>query len=232
MIRTTTTSIFVSQRAFTRSVSRQPTDLGLDIIFRKSDVRKKGKTRGWESMLSYQFNTGMTTGYVKGTQSSDIVVALEHLINCQAEVGHPMLLPMIIISHDLSAKVDIRQRETRHWLRRLENAITLRDEVNDSDVYTDFDVDVINRDLVECHSQVLWKRPQAYREIIKDINAAMDKFEAKVAGPQRTKSIMALHHNMLSRLDFYRAKLSSMEHYIHTTLERLTIQRQAVSRVS
>jgi len=182
-------------------------------------------------MLSYQFKTGITTGYVKGTPSSDIVVALEHLINCQAEVGHPMLLPMIIISHDLSVKIDIRQRETRHWLRRLENAITLRDEVNDSDIYTEFDVDVINRDLVECHSQVLWKRPQAYREIIKDISAAMEKFDAKVAGPQRTKSIMALHHNMLSRLDFYRAKLSSMEHYIHTTLERLTIQRQALYNI-
>lgn len=209
--------------AFTNNVA--------EIIFRKSDVRKKGKTRGWESMLSYEFTTGITTGYIKGTPSSDIVIALEHLINCKTEIGHPLLLPMIILSHDLSSKIDIKQREARHWLRRLENAITLRDEVVDSDVYTDFDVDVINRDLVECHSQVLWKRPQAYREIIKDIEVALEKFDAKLIGTQqRTKSLVALQHNMLSRLDFYRAKLTSMEHYIHTTLERLTIQRQAVSK--
>ncbi|KAJ1335126.1 hypothetical protein MN608_01861 [Microdochium nivale] len=206
-------------------------DQHLQIIFRKSDVRKKGKTRGWESMLSYEFKTGITTGYVKGTESSDIVVALEHLINCQGDVGHPMLLPMIIMAHDLSTKIDSRQREARHWLRRLENAITLRDEVVDSDVYTDFDVDVVNRDLVECHSQVLWKRPQAYREIIKDMEAAMAKFDAKIVGSHRSKSLVALHHNMLSRLDFYRVKLTSMEHYIHTTLERLTIQRQALYNI-
>ena len=45
------------------------------------------------------------------------------------EVGHPLLPPVIILSHDLSSKSDIRQRDARDWLRRLENAITLRDEI-------------------------------------------------------------------------------------------------------
>ncbi len=118
-------------------------------------------------MLSYSYNTCITTGFVKGTESSDILEALDHLIACRSELGHPLILPIIILSHDLSAKGDMRQRDARDWLRRLENAITMRNEIEEREVYMDLDVDRINRDLVECHSQVLWKRPQAYQEILK-----------------------------------------------------------------
>jgi hypothetical protein len=183
-------------------------------------------------MLSHSFHTGITTGFVKGTPSSDISEMLTYLIACQGEVGHPMLFPVMILSSDLSAKVDIRQREARDWLRRLENAITMRNEIEETEVYTDFDVDRINRDLVECHSQVLWKRPQAYQEIIKEMRAAMDKFKDRVRPEKNTKNMKALHGSMGSRLEFYRVKLTGQEHYIHTTLERLHIQRQAVGHFS
>ncbi|RWA14033.1 hypothetical protein EKO27_g1090 [Xylaria grammica] len=201
------------------------------ILFRKSDVRKKGKTRGWEIVLSYSFKTAITTGFVKGTESSDVNDAIKHLVSCHSEVGHPMLLPIIILAHDLSAKIDIRQREARDWLRRLENAITMRKEIDEKEEYTDFDVDQINRDLVECHSQVLWKRPQAYQEIIKEMKTAMDKFQAFVAQEQDTKKMRALHGSMGSRLEFYRVKLVGQEHYIWTTLERLDVQRQALYNI-
>lgn len=206
-------------------------DRHLQIIFRKSDVRKKGKTRGWEIMLSYSYNTGIITGFVKGTESSDITTSLNQLITCCDEVGHPLLLPIIILSHDLSSKNDKRQREARDWLRRLENAITLRNEIDEKEVYSDFDVDGINRDLVECHSRVLWKRPQAYQEIVNEVNEAMAKFIDKIPAERNTKALNTLHSSMLSRLDFYRVKLTGMEHYIHTTLERLHIQRQALYNI-
>ncbi|KAI8959135.1 hypothetical protein F5Y11DRAFT_14795 [Daldinia sp. FL1419] len=206
-------------------------DRHLQIIFRKSDVRKKGKTRGWEIMLSYSYKTRITSGFVKGTSSSDIAKSLEHLRACRAEVGHPLLLPMIILSHDLSSKGDKRQRDARDWLRRLENAITMRNEIDAAEVYSEFDVDGINRDLVECHSQVLWKRPQAYRGIIGEIKRAMKKFMQQRPEGAHADEVKDLHDLMLSRLDFYRVKLTGMEHYIHTTLERLHIQRQALYNI-
>ncbi|KAI1168646.1 hypothetical protein F5B18DRAFT_595945 [Nemania serpens] len=211
-------------------------DCHLQIIFRKSDVRKKGKTRGWEIMLSHSFNTGITTGFVKGTESSSINEVIKHLKSCHSEVGHPMLLPIIILSHDLSADVDIRQRDARDWLRRLENAITMRQEIEKKEEYTNFDLDGINQDLVECHSRVLWKRPQAYQEIIKEMKAAMDKFKEygnkeKNTSRLSTPKLKALHNSMRSRLEFYRVKLTGQEHYIHTTLERLRVQQQALYNI-
>ncbi|KAK3302089.1 uncharacterized protein B0T15DRAFT_403587 [Chaetomium strumarium] len=214
-------------------------DPHLQIIFRKSDVRKKGKTRGWELMLSHCFSTGITTGYAKGTPSSDMVDCIKHLWHCAAQVMHPLLLPMIILSHDLSARNDQKQRDAREWLRKLEHAVSMRNEVlEEESPYVKesmVDLDQINRDLVECHSQVLWKRPQAYQEIIKSIYRAMDSFWSKAqeipayGGP--CGEVHKLHRSLLARLDFYQAKLKGIENYAHITLERLTIQRAALYNI-
>ncbi|KAJ9161560.1 Magnesium transport protein CorA [Coniochaeta hoffmannii] len=214
-------------------------DPHLQIIFRKSDVRKKGKTRGWELMLSHSFRTGITTGYAKGTESSDMVGSVKHLKACAAQVMHPLLLPIIILSHDLSTKVDQKQREARDWLRRLEHAVSMRNEIVEAEGYVKqdyMDLDQINRDLVECHSQVLWKRPQAYQEIIDGINTAMTRFWEKASqDPEayggRGGEVDRLHRSMLGRLEFYSAKLKGTENYAHTTLERLTIQRAALYNI-
>ncbi|KAK6079301.1 hypothetical protein SCUP234_05854 [Seiridium cupressi] len=204
----------------------------LQIIFRKSDVRKKGKTRGWETMLSHSFRTSVTTGFVKGTASSDIAMSLDHLRACAAQVAHPMLLPVIILSHDLSSKTDQKQRDARDWLRRLENAVTMRNEVEENETYRDLDLEVLNRDLVECHSQVLWKRPQAYRSIIDEMKLAMQKFwQSSSPASAHHGDTKAIHKSMESRLDFYRIKLLGTENYAHTTLERLNIQRQALYNI-
>ncbi|KAL2257826.1 hypothetical protein VTK26DRAFT_9120 [Humicola hyalothermophila] len=214
-------------------------DPHLQIIFRKSDVRKKGLTRGWELMLSHSFRTGITTGYAKGTPSSDMVESIKHLRACAAQVLHPLLLPVIILSHDLSARNDQKQRDAREWLRLLEHAVSMRNEVLEEESRyikeSMVDLDQINRDLVECHSQVLWKRPQAYQEIVKGIHAAMDKFWARAqddplyGGPGG--DVDKLHRNLEARLDFYQAKLKGLENYAHITLERLSIQRAALYNI-
>jgi hypothetical protein len=184
-------------------------------------------------MLSHCFRDGITTGYAKGTESSDMVEAIKHLRECAAQVGHPMLLPVIILSHDLSAKNDQKQRDARDWLRKLEHAVSMRSEIVEDEGYVKdavMDLDQINRDLVECHSQVLWKRPQAYMEIIQSMEKAMDRFWETVPEERRTVAeVNKLHRSMASRLEFYTAKLKGIENYAHTTLQRLKIQRSAVS---
>lgn len=214
-----------------------------EIVHRKSDVRKKGKTRGWEMMLSHSFKTSITTGFIKGTPSSDVGQALLHLKACAAQVGHPMLLPAIILSYDISPSNDQKQRDARDWLRRLENAVSLRNEVEEHEQYFQdglLEVDGLNRDLVECHSHVMWKRPQAYLALAKEMEKAMDKFRVRwlrykpaddaMIDEEKAhrKEIDKLHRSMLARFDFYKVKLKGLEHYIYNTLERLKVQREAV----
>ncbi|OAQ97889.1 hypothetical protein LLEC1_01514 [Akanthomyces lecanii] len=212
---------------FWTSYDHDDADPHLHILHRKSDVRKKGRTRGWEMMLSHRFATGVTSGFVKGTPSSDIVAALKHVRACAAQVGHPLLLPTIILAHDLSPANDQKQRDARDWLRHLEQAVSMRDEV-------------------ECHSNVLWKRPQAYMALTLEMEKAMAMFkdmhdavtrqdsgeteeggEAAVAGEKQRRELDRLHRSMLARMDFYKVKLTGLENYIHTTLQRLKVQREA-----
>jgi hypothetical protein len=191
-------------------------------------------------MLSHSFRTNITTGYAKGTPSSDMVASVKHLRACAAQALHPLLLPIIILSHDLSMKNDQKQRAAREWLRNLETAVSMRSEVlEEENKYIRgamIDLDQINMDLVECHSQVLWKRPQAYQEIIKSIYQAMERFWDKAKDDEayggRGGEVDKLHRSMLARLDFYQAKLKGIENYAHITLERLTIQRAAVRPLS
>ncbi|KFX93432.1 hypothetical protein V495_02298 [Pseudogymnoascus sp. VKM F-4514 (FW-929)] len=208
----------------------------LQILFRKSDVRKKGLTRGWELMLSHDMRGGMTMGYCKGTPSSDIVECVRHLKACALQIGHPMLLPTIIFSHDMSSKTDIKQREARDWLRKLEHAVSMRQEIDDKESYVDqdglVDFDLINRHLVECHSQVLWKRPKAYMQILQSFDEAMELFKSSAEGGERWQGeLKKLNASMLSRHEFYRKKLQGIDSYAYTTLQRLAIQRSALYNI-
>jgi hypothetical protein len=195
-------------------------------------VRKKGYTRGWELMLSHDVNNAITNGYAKGTASSDMEICIEHLKACVLQVGHPLLLPIIIFSHDVSFKTDIKQRDARDWLRRLEHAVSMRSEIEEKEGYVKegvVDLDAINRDLVECHSQVLWKRPKAYLEILAEIEAGLQRFLEKLPEKRKDEQTRKLQASMETRLDFYRVKLLGIESYAYTTLKRLDIQRSAVS---
>lgn len=185
--------------------------------------------------MSHDIKNGVTMGFCKGTPSSDIVECIKHLKACALQIGHPILLPAIIFSHDMSAKTDIKQREARDWLRRLEHAVSMRTEIEDKDSYVDkdglVDFDLINSHLVECHSQVLWKRPKAYLQILDGLNDAMKQFISKIPEHRNDTMMRKLHPSMLSRLDFYRRKLQGLDHYAYTSLQRLEIQRNAVSLV-
>ncbi|KAG8666225.1 hypothetical protein FPOAC2_11326 [Fusarium poae] len=221
-------------------------DPHLQIIHRKSDVLKKGRTRGWEMLLSHSFKTSITTGFIKGTPSSEIEKSLDHLKACADQVGHPILLPLIILTYDLSPENDEKQRKARHWLRRLENAVSLRNEVEEQEQYFQngfIDIDGLSRDLVECHGNVMWKRPQAYEALVKEMEKAMETFrfvwitlcpdaeKQSEAERKHRKEIEKLHRSMVSRLDFYKVKLKGLENYIHITLERLKVQREALYNI-
>ena len=110
---------------------------------------------------------------------------------------------------------------------------SMRTEIEEREGYVSregvVDLDAINRDLVECHSQVLWKRPKAYLEILAGIERSMSKFFVKLGEERRNLEMRQLHSSMLARLDFYRIKLQGIDSYAHVTLARLDIQRSAVS---
>lgn len=203
------------------------------MIYRKSDVRKKGFTRGWELVLGHNIKARITTGFLKGTASSNVVMAIEDLKSGILDIGHPLILPLIILGHESSPQAEIRQRGARDWLRRLEHAIIAKQMYGpDEEHYVDngvMDVEAVNRDLTECTAQVLWKQPEAYLRIVEAMELTATEFSNFLPDPSRNERMEILQTRILSRLDLYRKKWLGMETYANTTLKRLDLQRSAVS---
>lgn len=85
-------------------------DPHLQIICGKHDMRKEDKTRGWQLVLSYSFKRRQVTAFVKGTPTSIISDGIDDLENGANEASHPLLFPVIILSHLISMKTELDQR--------------------------------------------------------------------------------------------------------------------------
>ncbi|KAI1496085.1 hypothetical protein F5X99DRAFT_401464 [Biscogniauxia marginata] len=212
--------------------SAEPT---LQLVFRKSDVQWRGTTRGWEMILSYSYNTRITSGYVKGTASANIGDLLRQLAACARPAAHPLLLPILMLTLSFSARSDQEQRDAREQLRRLERGLSRRYTVDAAAGYkpdTDIDIDAMGRDLTNCKCEVLQKRPQAWRNVVRRVAEAMERFWSDLPDADRAdKALQRLHRDLLSRLDFLTVKLEGLENYTHVSLERLNMQREVMHSI-
>jgi hypothetical protein len=150
-----------------------------------------------------------------------------------------MILNMIIFNHGVSRKTFTKQRECRDWLRRIEHAVTLRGQLHaDTDPgYRDenglVDLELVSRHLAECHSQLLWKNPKGYIEILDGFAEAMEKFKDLLPVPQKdVDEVLRAHNDITVRAEFHRKQLQSLDKYKDTTLKRIDIQKSAVRTTS
>ncbi|KAI3329532.1 hypothetical protein F4824DRAFT_516836 [Ustulina deusta] len=206
----------------------------LQFIFRKADAQWKGTTRGWEMMLTYCFKSKITSGYVKGTRSTEINRQLQHLAACCRPAVHPLLLPILLI-HDISAKNDQDQRAVRGKIRELEGALSQRYQKYSAFSYgpeREIDIDSLNQQLTECQCRVLQKKPQAWRNALDRVGKAMHAFsealQAQTRESEPDHQLQTLHQSLLRRLDFLAGKLDGLESYAHVSLERLKSQREVM----
>ena len=78
-------------------------------------------------MLSYSFETRITSGYLKGTPSANIESLVDDdLRRCLGSAGHPLLLPTLQLCRQLSLDNDETQRRFRHEVRKLEEILVSR----------------------------------------------------------------------------------------------------------
>ena len=200
---------------------------------------EKGRPRGWEFPLSHDFTTSLTTAFCKGATNSCILDCVKHLKASPEQISHPMLFPVIIISHYHSAKMELRQRDARKRLHKIECALThhriapgFHGSYKDEQGLINFDQIIL--ELTECHTQVLKKRPYAYLRVLDGFDEAMSIFEKE--NPERGKNFTEqqrdTHLRLSSRIDFYRKKLHGQEYYQSVSLERLEVQRSAVGAIA
>ncbi|KAK0726002.1 hypothetical protein B0H67DRAFT_144609 [Lasiosphaeris hirsuta] len=203
------------------------------MVFRKSDVKWKGTSRGWEMALSYSFRTRITSGYIRGTESARIGIMVESLQACAKTASHPFLLPVLMLGSDLSP-IESDQRVIRDTLRSLESAVGGgRYNIEPAEGYgpeTDIKLDQINRELADLQCRVMWKRPQAWQSAVGRLNDATMRFwERLPEEDRRGRDLESLHMTIQARLDFTTVRLEGLESYTQVSLERLNIQREVMN---
>lgn len=205
----------------------------IEFIFRKSDVEWKGNSRGWEMMLSYSFDTGITSGYVKAMEKMKFKKVLDDLVLCGRPVTHPLLLPVLTLCNELSAKDDKRQRTQRAELRKLDDALNGRYSMLPAAHYgpeIDPQLDNMGKTIAICQTEVLQKRPQAWQNVVDNVRRAATHFWDNTPAEKKSPQLKVLHDALINRLDFLTVKLQGIENYAHVTIERLIILREEVRR--
>ena len=200
-------------------------------------------------MLSYSFETRITSGYLKGTPNANIESLVKHdLQKCAKSAGHPLLLPVLHLCRQLSLENDTTQRNFRHEVRKLEELLVNRyrgsaaagaaedlgrdsataGEVEDREREVVLEMTVSKLYKYQC--EVLWKRPQAWQKIVDRMMKGNDMFLQNLREQQQEDASMCREHqNMSSRLRFLEAKLAGLESYTQVTVDRIDMLRGLVS---
>ncbi|KAJ3499516.1 hypothetical protein NLG97_g265 [Lecanicillium saksenae] len=108
------------------------------------------------------------------------------------------------------------------------------------------EIDNLARDLTECYAHALWRRPALYTALIEKMQSASRLFakleslahdeeeyltQFDTGGTSPKDKLQQLHDELVSRLEFLKAKQLSLEYYRETTLERLKLQRDTLSNI-
>lgn len=218
---------------------RDPSDAEneyLQIVFRKSDVKWNGTSRGWEMALSYSFRTKITSGYIRGNAGKgDLAGTLASLAACAKPVCHPLLLPVLMLGASLYPETEIQQREVRDTLRGLESAVGgggryKGPAAQGYDPETDIKLDRGNHEVAELQWKVMWKRPQVWQGAVRRLNEATEHFWTRLSAEER--KIPGLEHiqaTIQARLGFAAVRLDGLESYSQVSLQRLNIQREVMN---
>src|ERR1700760_2480742 len=94
------------------------------MVYRKANIKENDTFRAWELLLSYNLALNTTTAFCKGNPNSSIANCVKNIKAAWEEIIHPMHLPIIVFSQHYFASSELRQRDARQGLRRLETALT------------------------------------------------------------------------------------------------------------
>lgn len=184
-------------------------------------------------MLSYSFGTGITSGYLKGTENANIQTLVKrHMQSCARSAGQPLFLPVLHLCRELSLENDTKQRNYRHVVRKLEEDLLNRYHDPTAPAVEDRELvleNIVSR-LHHYQCEVLWKRPQTWRNVVSRMMKANERFQRDLPEKQQgDPSMQRVNQSISSRLDFLEVKLVGLDGYTQVTLDRMNMLRGLVS---
>ncbi|KAH6653549.1 hypothetical protein BKA67DRAFT_570246 [Truncatella angustata] len=208
-------------------------DLRLEVA---TNDRAMGSDAGWEVMLSHNMRNGTTIGFCKatrwqnGTTPECLDKSIETLLQGRLSPGqlcHPMLLPIIIFSHEIDDNIEEKQKEAVDNLEELTRAIDKfwRRKLVRHGELTGEEIATFHGELVACHDKVLWKRPARYLEVLNEMHDALLTLYAGYDA-DRKHFLDSAYIELLARVTFYQSQLKALKASADRTAAKLKTQRE------
>lgn len=184
---------------------------------------KAGHCQGWELLLTYLPQTHTTTGFFRGTKKSILRGCIEHLRASYMDALHPFLLPMIILTHEMSEISNAGQQCSREKLQNLEAKLgrpTIEGQARLRDLSD------LEQQLLKFHKDIIEKHPQTQMEVVKVFERTLQ--ESAALERNQDPAFLKKDQIMNGSLTFYRTKLEGISADVSITLARIEILRAAV----
>ncbi|KAK3985143.1 hypothetical protein QBC44DRAFT_275695 [Cladorrhinum sp. PSN332] len=207
-------------------------DPRLQIIFRKADARRQKKTKGWELIASHSFRNSETVGFARSKPTPGLMVALKNLPACATEIGHPLLLPSMLLVEFLSSAQEVMHMASRDWLHLVEGSVSRGGGLTSNRITDPKALQNLNEAMTQLYSSIPLKAPQLSRKVVDRFEAAASCFWDNLRAEQKTPEMKRIQSNLIARLEFYKARLDGIESFGAATMQRLEIQRSAVNFIT
>jgi Mg2+ and Co2+ transporter CorA len=173
----------------------------------------------------------LTTGFFRGTPGSIMNDCVEHLKSEFPYSAFPMLVPMIVLSHEMNEdKVSNAGTQcSRQLLLNVEETISNQDSIDPLDQLRI--LNNLEKDLLIVHKQVIEKHPQPKLGVIKGLERTAQEFSALnpfALIPSFQPWFHKEQQRMNGALTFYRAKLEGISADVTVTLSRIEMLRSAI----
>lgn len=174
-----------------------------------------------------------TVGIARGTETKCVMAdCIDDLRACAAQIGHPLILPVLALARHLSSEVEIRNRESRQWLPQIEHTVGGEGYYYVPDRYLSPDgsrnLDALTREITQCSAKAMWTPAPANRKVVHRMTAATHWFWDTLSPEGKTAGMRDLHARILERLDFHLVRLDGIEVYSTATMQHLDAQRNNV----
>lgn len=153
--------------------------------------------------------------------------------NCADDSYHPLLLPLIVFEIECMSHTELKQRDVRAWVRTIEYQLgqKLQNPADENHHLAELQTELLRRDMVECHAQALWKAPKDYIRILQTFRACLGRMDSEVQKKlSKTEDVAETHRKFASRVNLLEKRFENQSTYVETTLMRLSMQQDAVSR--
>ena len=157
---------------------------------------------------------------------------IEHLKAESTDAPFPMLLPTIILVHEMNTISNAGIQCSRQMLFDAEEKIAMQDNPQSSPDQQN--LSHLERCLLEVHKKVIEKHPQTQLEVIKGLERTAREFftlNPFASMPSYKSQFLNKHQKMIGALAFYRTKLEGINADVTVTLSRIEMLRSAVQNL-